>query len=292
MKFRREHPERREIAEYQQSISELIADPYIELENDDGSSQAPVKNNTTLTVLEQRHHDLTVRLSGTKTLMQILDVAHDLFTKPRALKISNIICLGLGSLSGAVGRCCCTPTTPEAEVEANTEAMAQLVFLEEWIKQLRTRFEIPDSKIYFQDPMFNSVDREFLTSLGYTVISSPASSSILNNETFLFAPLLEEIPLYMSLKTSFPGIYMGDSLTDNHSWSMVSNADFQRFVKTFVDGCKKSPQIDMSANSETEDHRKKLATMYYPLSDGDNEKAEQRKSMAARGLNILKRGWW
>ena len=292
MKFIKKHRERREIAEYQRSISEFIADRYVTLENDDGSSQAPVKNNTTLTILEQRHHDQTVRLSGSKTLMQILDVAHNLFTKPHTLEISNIICLGLGSLSGAVGRCCCTPTTPETEVEANTEAMAQLVFLEEWIKQLRTRFEIPDSKIYFQDPMFNSLDREFLTSLGYAVISSPASSSILNNETFFFAPFLEEVPLYISLKTSFPGICVGDPLTDNHPWAMVSNADFRKFIKQFVDGCRTAPQFDMSANSETENHRKNLATIYYPLSEEDNEKAEQKKSVAARGLSILRRGLW
>ena len=216
--------------------------------------------------------------------MQILDVAHDIFIKPRGLKISTVICLGLGSLSGAVGRCCCTPTTPEAEVKANTEAM---VFLEEWVKQLRQRFEIPDGEIYFQDPTFNFLDHEFITSRGYTVISSPTSSSILNSETFLFAPFLEDVPLYMSLKKSFPAVYIGSSLTDEDPWSLTSNPDFKKFVRPFVRACENAPEIDMSANSEDENAREKLVAVYYPLSD--TAKAKQSKTLVARIPSILKR---
>ena len=284
--------EQEDIAGYQRALSELITDRYVSLEKDDGNSQAPVKNNTTFKNLQQRHHNQTMLLSGSKTHMQILDVAHDLFTQPRGLKISNIICLGLGSLSGAVGRCCCATTTPEAEVRANTEVMAQLVFLEEWIEQIRKHFEVPDSAIYFQDPMFNSLDREFLNSLVYTVISSPDSTFILNKETFLFAPFLEDIPLFMSLKTSFPAIYIGASLTGNDPWSINSNPDFQAFIRPFLSRCKKAPQTYVSVISEKEEGRQKLVKVYYPLSDKEEAEHSYSKSLAARGLNILKKGGW
>lgn len=260
---------------HQEALSDLINDPEGTLERDNGSSEAPIKNDTTFKSLQQRYNDQTMLLSASKTYRQILDVAYTLFDKPRDLKISNIICLGLGSLSGAVGRCCCCPTTPEAEVKANTEAMGQLVYLEEWIKQCRKHFELPDTKIYFQDPMFNALDREFITSLGYTVIISPTSSWILNNETFLFAPWLEEVPLYISLKQCFPAIYMGNSLTGKNPWSITSNTDFREFIRPFVEGCREVLQISFSANSEDEKGSGKLAAVYYPLSDMD--KAEQTK---------------
>ena len=185
-----------------------------------------------------------------------------MFAHQNAFTASNAICLGLGSLSGPVGRCACCPKTASEEVAANEEVMAQLVLFEYWIELLRERFAIPNNEIYFQDPTFNDLDRSFLAELGYTVVSSPASSSYLNEETFLFAPFMDEYPMYLTLRVCFPAVYFGAPLAIGNPWSLTSNKEFCNFVKPFLERTETVNEVSLGRRSEDEN---KGGAVYWPM---------------------------
>lgn len=115
-------------------------------------------------------------------------------------KIIKCVCLGLGSLTRMrpLGR---------------KSSMAQLVALEFFLDILRRHdHEIPLSLIYFQDPAFNDIDRTYLSSLGYSVIDSPASDDVVTEDTFLFAPFNPWDVVFATLNHAFPALMIGNLL--------------------------------------------------------------------------------
>ncbi|KAL8965252.1 MAG: hypothetical protein Q9183_003950, partial [Haloplaca sp. 2 TL-2023] len=62
----------------------------------------------------------------------------------------------------------------------------------------------PPMKVYLQDPIFNALDRTFLSSLGYTVLPHPDAFNHITESTFLFAPHLELEIYAKALNTSTP----------------------------------------------------------------------------------------
>ncbi|KAI4242780.1 MAG: hypothetical protein L6R40_003844 [Gallowayella cf. fulva] len=46
-------------------------------------------------------------------------------------------------------------------------------------------------EVYMQDPIFNTLDNQFLSSLGYTILTHPSAFSKITSSTFLLAPHLE-----------------------------------------------------------------------------------------------------
>ena len=92
-------------------------------------------------------------------------------------------------------------------------SMAQLVALEFFLDILRRHdHEVPLSLIYFQDPAFNDIDRRYLSSLGYSVIDSPASEEVVTEDTFLFAPYNQWEVVFATLNHAFPALMIGNSL--------------------------------------------------------------------------------
>lgn len=86
----------------------------------------------------------------------------------------------------------------------------QLVAFENWVGILRQHFDIPN--IYFQDPTFNSLDRAFLTSLGFEVIESSQRNNVLIRESFLYIANASRDVQYVSLKIDLPAILVGKKL--------------------------------------------------------------------------------
>ena len=112
----------------------------------------------------------------------------------KPLRITSCMCLGLGSLCGELG-----PLEPP-NLAANP--MKQLITFETSISMLRQQHNI--SHVYFQDPVFNAVDRAFLESRGYTILESPASNTVLNEETYLFMPYVHVNVALATLREYFP----------------------------------------------------------------------------------------
>lgn len=112
----------------------------------------------------------------------------------KSLRITSCLCLGLGSLCSELGR---FETHNLSAIHMN-----QLIAFETSISMLRQQHEI--SHVYFQDPVFNPVDRAFLESRGYTMLESPASNTVLNEETYLFMPYVPFGVALATLRECFP----------------------------------------------------------------------------------------
>ncbi|KAL8732839.1 MAG: hypothetical protein Q9166_002440 [cf. Caloplaca sp. 2 TL-2023] len=74
------------------------------------------------------------------------------------------------------------PTNPEAETEKAA--------LSEPVKEEASP-KGDAIKVYIQDPIFNTLDHQFLSSLGYTILIHPSAFAEVTSSTFLFAPHLE-----------------------------------------------------------------------------------------------------
>lgn len=76
------------------------------------------------------------------------------------VEASHALCLGLGSIANHYGRA--------------SNGMKQLIFFEDVIAHLKSRHRIAEpTHVYLQDPSFNTLDTQFLTSLGHHVIPFP-----------------------------------------------------------------------------------------------------------------------
>lgn len=67
------------------------------------------------------------------------------------------------------------------------------------------------TNVVFQDPAFTEIDRIFIGSLGYDVVSTPAAFDSIWETTFLFAPHLENTVFATALKNAHPALCIGNS---------------------------------------------------------------------------------
>ena len=68
--------------------------------------------------------------------------------------------------------------------------------------------------IFFQDPVFNPVDKAFLNSCGFWVRDDPQAFCDIDNNTFLFAPHLDLVHFATALENKAPSLCIGNSLED------------------------------------------------------------------------------
>ncbi|KAJ5689515.1 hypothetical protein N7462_003907 [Penicillium macrosclerotiorum] len=118
--------------------------------------------------------------------------------------VDAVVCIGLGSPSGFLR---------DGWVDRRSVSMYQLAALESIKNQLmKTHTAIPFSfPIYAQDPVFNALDTELLTSLGITVIAHPAAFDLITPNTLLFCPGAERKHLEQLL-SSDPCMVFGGPL--------------------------------------------------------------------------------
>ena len=72
----------------------------------------------------------------------------------------------------------------------------------------------PVSEVYFQEPRFTALDREFLTSRGHTILTTPESNEFINEETFLFTPYAPRHIVAVTLQKVHPAIFFGQRIDD------------------------------------------------------------------------------
>ena len=224
------------------------------------------------TMYAEREKHIT-KWHSSKACQQTEDIASRIFRKQSilenpTLKVSSCICLGLGSFFsyGNVE----IEQSPERKTSdgLNDLHMGQLVAFEHWVKILRKFFDVPN--VYFQDPTFNALDKAFLTSLGYQVIKSPASNTVLTDESFVFAPGLGPDVVYNTLKKAYPAIWIGPKLDHRLDISEYEERLWKAnpFIRDLESGFLKSResiQVMRSSAWEAEDYddERMWASMYF-----------------------------
>ncbi|PYI19501.1 hypothetical protein BO99DRAFT_402694 [Aspergillus violaceofuscus CBS 115571] len=129
-------------------------------------------------------------------------------------RITNIICIGLGSPSGFLRG---------GWVDRRSVSLYQLNALMSVVECLSADHPTTPLQIYAQDPVFNALDRQLLTSLGITVVEHPAGFERVNPNSLLFCPGAEKAHLEVLLARNPVGV-VGGPLEDTGS------AGIERFV--------------------------------------------------------------
>lgn len=165
------------------------------------------------------------------------------------VRMTKCVCLGLGSLTGGY------------DTEASYFELAALVSILEilgqhvrttnslvWkLTQTAQKYEI--KQVYMQDPVFNSMDEDFLRSFGYEIISSPDGFEKIDDTTFLFAPHLEW-PVYLAALQKGPySLCIGNDVQvhcedSDESTAAEAKAVFQNLTEKCSD--KAMPDFDRS----------------------------------------------
>ncbi|PYH80109.1 hypothetical protein BO82DRAFT_418021 [Aspergillus uvarum CBS 121591] len=127
-------------------------------------------------------------------------------------RITNIICIGLGSPSGFLRG---------GWVDRRSVSLYQLNALMSVVECLN--HSTTPLQIYAQDPVFNALDRQLLTSLGITVVEHPAGFERVTPNSLLFCPGAEKAHLEVLLARNPAGV-VGGPLEDTGS------AGIERFV--------------------------------------------------------------
>lgn len=130
-------------------------------------------------------------------------------------RVENCVVLGLGSLSGGDGR---------------EHSWRQLAALQTILEELRkylpwSAIAIPRrlteailgshhaiTDVVFQDPRFNRLDEEFLSSLSFTTVHDPAAFSSIGPATFVYIPHGELEVTALALEGKEPAMYVGNDL--------------------------------------------------------------------------------
>ncbi|KAG6999501.1 high-affinity methionine permease [Physcia stellaris] len=126
----------------------------------------PVFKDMNFDVITVKHQKYTDIWRGSEAYKASFNLIEQTVLKQKHLEISICMCLGLGSFTGV---------HPKGfGDESRDRVLWQLVAFEGWVEQLRTRFDI--QHVYFQDPRFSVLDRNFLISRGHdlTQISHPS----------------------------------------------------------------------------------------------------------------------
>ena len=137
-------------------------------------------------------HDAKKRLAGYQQAL-------DQFNKH---PINQIICTGIGSPSGYM----------PGVIDCN--ALYQLAELEAVMVELESHGIAKDAAVFFQDPSFNEIDREFLKGRGYTIIDHPEAYNRMTTGTFLYAPGTHDDVVYHAFRVAMPALFGGNNLVD------------------------------------------------------------------------------
>ena len=158
------------------------------------------------------------------------DLYEKVLVSYKHLRLTNCVCLGLGSIS-----------------EGRDSSRHELAALVSMLNLLGKRHTIKD--VVFQDPVFNDVDKAFLTKLGYSVVSTPLGFESIDENTFCFAPHLENEVFAEALKGAYPALCIGNSdveadrpLHSSANDFEISLDIFRRFTK--ATNSNKLPEYD------------------------------------------------
>ena len=241
-----------------------------------------IPDGLTLDQVEKKMHMYMKTWKASECHGRINRILERIIMQEPTMSINQCIVLGIGSFTGG------------SSVEAS---MWELVALRSILKTLgknvpherrncmakRTLIEKQHAveHIYLQDPCFNRLDIEILTSLGYVVLQTPEAFKKMTDTTFLYAPRMETRFIATALEQAQPSLYIGNDLS---MWVhglvlyILSNVDFipctevESYCRSFIHLDKMT-----SMQSKTcEDFLKERTSVQLPDFDRDNWCLSQR----------------
>ena len=139
-------------------------------------------------VMQPRHY---------QALKNVFDINHETI-------LTQCICLGLGRFDIIAGQ-----ERSKMHDENSHTSLHQLAVLIAMLEILEDGHSIQE--IYFQDPLFSGVEKDFIQTLGYTVLEDPAACAKMTTSTFFFAPFIPYSVITDALAVAFPALYIGNS---------------------------------------------------------------------------------
>jgi len=137
-----------------------------------------------------------------------------------AAKVERVVCLGLGSLMSA-------------RREGRRASWTQLVALRVAIEVLG----ISASNCIFQDPQFTDTDKEFLTSLGYTVVDDPQAFDSITESALVYA-IHCYAPVYKSIsERPRPAVLIGTDVDNFGKFNLSIEGTITQELEDMVSGC-------------------------------------------------------
>ncbi|KAI0018020.1 hypothetical protein F4780DRAFT_781724 [Xylariomycetidae sp. FL0641] len=137
--------------------------------------------------------------------------------------ISQAICFGIGSFDPADG-------ASEVKRRAHVQ-LAAFLLMAEAVQQHPIR-------CFFQEPLFNSAEKEFIESLGHSVVSSPAGFQQVDPSTLVFGVHLYRDIYSQVLARHIPTVFVGTSYSVWEDFHGPESLDWAR-MKELDQACEK-----------------------------------------------------
>ena len=207
---------------------------------DDRLVPAEIPDGFTLEKLRDRYEWHKNRWLTSEAWEAVRGVLEGEMAKSNVVEFDNCVCIGLGSLSGLLrGGLVDRRTVSLFQVAALAEILEYACTYDIYILSdridtaclpsvvfccvtapglIRNNHELARSvsrvkigRCFAQDPVFNSLDQEFLQSIGIEVVQTPEAFGMVNEKTFLYAPGAERTHL-LDLLSKNPAAFFGGPL--------------------------------------------------------------------------------
>ncbi|KAI0450001.1 hypothetical protein F5B21DRAFT_492478 [Xylaria acuta] len=141
----------------------------------------------------------------------------ELLSRHTAGRVTKAVCFGLGTFD-----------PPDGQRQWKRSSHIQLTAFLAIVEHLQSK---ADSTIrcVFQDPIFNSVDKAFIASLGHEVVETPAGFQLVDSETMTFGIHIYRQVCSQIIATCIPAMYIG---TSYEGWADVPGDLFR--IESFL----------------------------------------------------------
>ncbi|KAI1189200.1 hypothetical protein F5B17DRAFT_428775 [Nemania serpens] len=183
----------------------------------------PSTPNLSLEQVKQDHDRLAAQWKASPSYgqLQALLSTHVADTGNSAI-VTKAICFGLGPFD----------PPPDGSWERSRAAHVQLAAFLTIVEHLQSR-ATHQIRCVFQDPIFNSVDKAFIASLGHEVVESPIGFQLVDPDTMAFGVHLYRDIYSQVIATHFPAMFVGTSYelwedlhgAENLDWTRMKELD-------------------------------------------------------------------
>ena len=157
----------------------------------------------TLDKTNERYKILAHNWETSSCRKELVDWLDGNLLKSDLLNVDQCICTGIGSFTGS--------HDPNYPADCK-RPMYQLAAFQTILEMLKRRFD--SQEVYFQDPAFNTLDKEFLQSRGYRIVTSPEAYDRMTASTFLYAPCNEWFVVFKAIEVAHPALFIGNDVPE------------------------------------------------------------------------------
>ncbi|KAI8631598.1 hypothetical protein F5Y19DRAFT_399518 [Xylariaceae sp. FL1651] len=187
---------------------------------DNSLSSVPIPSIPSLSLeqVKQDHERFARQWKSSPSNFQLQEL---LFAPIASGAVTKAICFGLGTFDPADGAW-------EQKRKTHVQLAAFLTIVEH-IENKASR----QIRCFFQDPIFNSVDRAFIESLGHEVVESPAGFHLVDSSALVFGIHLYRDVYSQAIAKHIPAIFIGTPYdiwedchgTENLDWARMKDLD-------------------------------------------------------------------